>query len=92
MTYRDDHDAALARAEALEAKLAEEREKRRALEAEVASLREERVGRPQATSPSPRASFADGSDGPLLPWWARVVVILLVAFFFALIRAGCHEQ
>jgi hypothetical protein len=38
VTYRDDHDAALARAEALEAELADERAKNRALEGKVDAL------------------------------------------------------
>lgn len=73
MTYRDDHDAALARADALEKELADARAEHERDEAKIARLEGELRSRPRPHTPHEKR--APTPDEPTRPPWALIGVL-----------------
>jgi hypothetical protein len=84
MTYRDDHDAALARIDALEGEVAQaregERDARRKLAAEKAARRrlEAQLQAPPPAEPRPTEPQPGPGEEPIGPY--AVILVCIVAF------------
>jgi len=95
MAFRDDHEAALARAEALERELADERDRTAAAAARVADLERENRRLRDGGQPEPRsAEPVFRGPIPVAPVVGLIVLVLLVGVvaYFAMRDSKSRQE
>jgi hypothetical protein len=81
MTFRDDHEAAVQRADALERELAQTKEERERLQAEVEQMRQAALAPPQQATESPPEEAVKAYQKWSPAWLLVPVAIAMLGIF-----------